>query len=360
MGALPCPLAFRPAPSPLVAGGSWRRIGELSQRLGLPASSCYVECRLGPAASTRVDFLVGLARGKRQALADWLSQQQAPPQGLCRMSRAWNAEPRTLLSDVSGLWLEYDDVGNGEASEPSLCACVVPGYAAHVASYPQEERRERGQRLIAAVEVLTGSALLPDVRERLDRCLVSLPEGGTAIHLSAMLGRPRAPLKLYCVLPRSTLCDFLATLGWQGPLAVIAELVERFCPEHRVAEELYVDLTLLDLDAPGGNTLGLAFAPQHLAHSLETDPGRGPLLDECVRAGLCTAAQRQALQHWPGRYEEPETLPLRAKLLITQWLDLKLVWSPTLPLLLKAYLGASCREAMTFDLADSTSAAVVV
>jgi hypothetical protein len=340
-------------PRALIHEARWEEARALVRSVAPLARSYYFECRLGHCPSERLDVLVGLGRGKQQALIDWLAQCDAPVDALRRACALWNAGPELVREAISGLWLEFDQV-RGAPSLPSLCVCLVANYEDGVAPFAPQTIGASAAIARSVAEALQGEPLSSTALADLSRCLRALPAGGRVIHLSVMFSRPGRPIKLYCVLPRAGLVPFLERAGWRGPFDEITQLVAELCPVSRVAGELYVDLTLLGIDAPGGNILGIAFAPQHLVRSDERDPGRRPLLAACVARGLCTEAQRADLKEWPGRRLQARA-ESAGRVLVDRWLDLKLVWTPDAPLALKAYLGASWRSATTFDVAGLSS-----
>jgi hypothetical protein len=347
-------------PLPLITEAQWHGARLRTQDLARVGSSFYLECRLGAEEPGRLDVLAGTDRDRRGALRRWLQDTCGDVAGLRRLSQTWRDDPASTLGTIPALWLELDDVRpSGPAPSASVSACLVPGYVDPLAPLPGEDGARTLPLVTAIVETLTGRPVAVEERVRLERCLTSLPPGGRFIHVSVMLGREAAPIKLYALVPRDALLAFLQRAGWRGPLADVGSLVQRYCPRRRVGDELYVDLTVSDLDAMGGNKLGLVFTPQHLTRSLEPDPGRGPLLEDCMRHGLCTSAQRSALQRWPRRFLTEWTWDGEViEVVVEQWLDLKLVWDPEAPLALKAYLGLSARGATTFDRRALASGAV--
>jgi hypothetical protein len=338
-------------PSSLITAEQWHSARLLTQDLVRVGSSFYLECRLGPVPPERLDVIAGFGRAKRGALHRWLRVAHGDLDGLRRLSTAWRDAPASPLGTISALWLEYDEVrSSGPAPRPSVCATLVPSYTDPLAPLPEDDGARYLPLMATIIEMLTGRPIAAEDHANLDRCIASLPPGGRFIHLSVMLGREAAPIKLYGVMPRDALLAFLHGVGWRGPLGTIESLLQRYCPRRRVGDTIYVDLTLPGIDAVGGNKVGLSFTPQHLVHSMEREPGRGPLLEDCARDGLCTPAQSHALQRWPRRFlADWEWDGEAIAVAVEQWLDVKLVWGPDGPLELKAYLGLSSRGATTFD-----------
>lgn len=348
-------------PASLISAEQWHGARLLTQDLVRVGSSFYLECRLGADRPVRLDVLAACGRTTRGALHRGLREVDEDLDGLRRLSRAWrDDDPASPLGAVSALWLEYDQVrSSGSSSRPSVSACLLPSYVDPLAPLPEHDGARCLPLCVTIIETLTGRPVAAEVHEHLDRCLASLPPGGQFIHLSVMLGREAAPIKLYAAIPRGALLAFLQATGWQGPLDAVDSLLQRYCPQRRVGDTLYVDVTLPGIDAAGGNKVGLVFTPQHLVRSLERDPGRAPLLDDCVRDGLCTPTQSHALQRWPRRFlADWEWDGKVITVAVEQWLDVKLVWAPDASLELKAYLGLSAHGATTFDKLELTSAGV--
>lgn len=342
-------LDWVPAPAPLAHGRQWSSVQRMASKLGDIAASYYVECRTAE-DSNRIDLLVSVSRGRRQALQSWLASQRSAPEALCRLSAAWN-DSGGAFADVSALWLEYDHVERDvDATSPCVSVCLVPNYDERASVDGAWTHGACVAPLSSVTEVIVGHRMPTETRDKLARCLEALPANARVIHVSAMLGRPGAPLKLYCVVPRRLVGQFLKTAGWCGPTSVMSELVDGYCTQARVGDEVYCDVTVSDIDRIGGNVFGVVFAPQHLLRASESQPGRDPLLEECVRAGLCSREQRDELVRWPDRgLVEVEWYGERASVVMERWLDVKLVWAPGKGTSLKAYLGLSGRGANAFD-----------
>ncbi len=342
-------LDWVPAPARIAHGRQWASVQRLASELGDIAASYYIECRTGE-DSERVDLLVSISRGRRQAFHTWLANQRAPLAPLRRLSAAWN-EGSGPFPGVSGLWLEYDQVDRAiDTTSPCVSVCLVPNYNESLVVEGQSTVHGSLGAVSEVVETVLGSRLPGDAVVKLEQCLSALPNNGRVIHVSLMLGRPDTPLKLYCVVPRRAVGGFLANAGWRGPTSLVTELVERYCTEQRVADEVYCDVTVSDIDRPGGNIFGVVFTPQHLLRAKERQPGREPLLSECLRAGLCSQAQRDELVEWPDRrLTEVDWAHEPALMVVERWLDVKLVWAPSSGVSLKAYLGLSGRGANAFD-----------
>lgn len=303
-------------------------------------SSYYCEIRLG-SRTARADLLYA---AKPSSFAAWLHAMQTA--GETGPSRRLLELIASKHDRISGLWFEHDDIARAPLQQPSLCVCLVPFYHGERVSVSGVDT---DISLISdLIEGMTGE--LPAPQAQCIRQIVSrLPTPGRFIHLSFMVGREPKVIKLYGVVPREALVEYLAEIGWAGPTRDIAALVDRYCPRSRVGGDIYLDLSLDTLTSPGGNRLGFAFTPQHLDHSGEQDPGRKPLLDQWVDAGLCSASQRDTLIRWPARSVVGDWSGGTWPMCLDRWLDLKCVWDPSVGLFSKAYLGFAARRSSPFE-----------
>jgi hypothetical protein len=320
----------------------------LVRRFGGTVSSLYLECRLGPRSSAQTDVLLAVSSCEAEEFERTVAGRGAGM--LNRFCRRWNERGSALHREISAVWLEYDDIEPCCAwQQPCLSACLVRGYGSNGTISTKLDRHATFSLMTEVVEVLRGAPASVLERAKLQRCATALPDAGRIIHLSSMAAREHPVLKLYLAIPRHALCDYLDLVGWRGPMTAIAALVDDLYPTQRVGNELYVDLTLDDLDAVGGNRIGLVFTPQHLEHSQERDPGRRPLLDALVERELCSRKQAAELAAWPERTRHGNWGDGRRPITIERWLDLKVVWQPSSPLAAKAYLGHSARPALPSD-----------
>jgi hypothetical protein len=249
---------------------------------------------------------------------------------------AWTDGASLLSLQAPAVWLEFDDACGEDAATrfPSVSVCLTPGYDTKRAPFPNQPQLEL--RLID--EILTLLEVPREQRhpELFAECYRRLPAGARWIHLSVMLGRASADLKLYGALPRATLVPYLEAVGWAGDGAELRRLLAEAYPASLTGDLAFVDLNLRTLRDPTHATLGLAVAQQHLAHGPERDPLRTELLERWCSAGLADAAKvariRDLLAVGPAAAEAATPRAGR-------FLDLKLVWSAELGTFTKAYLG---------------------
>lgn len=327
----------------LLPEGFWPNALRITQGRRELIASYYCEIRLGDTRAARADLLYA---AKPSWFAAWLQATQTA--GETGPSRRLLELIASKHNRISGLWFEHDDIARSslELPQPSLCVCLVPFY--HGERVSDADADADISLICELVEGMTGALPAPQA-QCIRRVVACLPTPGRFIHLSFMVGREPNVIKLYGVVPREQLIEYLREIGWAGPLRDIAALVERHCPRSRVADDIYLDLTLDTLTVPGGNRLGFAFTPQHLDHSSERDPGRKPLLDQWVEVGLCSAWQRDTLVCWPAHGVVGDQTGGAWPMRVDRWLDLKCVWDPRAGLLGKAYLGFAARRMSPFE-----------
>ena len=280
------------------------------------------------------------AKALRARLASALpglpASTQARWQPVLALIDAWTDGVSLLSRQAPAIWLEFDDVRSADAITrfPSVSVCLTPGYDTKRAPFPNQTDSEL--RLIDEILALLG---VPPSQRRPDlfaECYRRLPAGARWIHLSVMLGRASADLKLYGALPRATLLPYLEAVGWAGDSAELTRLLAEAYPASLTGALAFIDLNLGTLRDRRKSTLGLAVAQQHLVHGPERDPLRTALLERWCSAGLAdtrkVARVRDVLVAGPSA---TESATLRAG----RFLDLKLVWSAELGTFAKAYLG---------------------
>ena len=302
----------------------WKTAEGLARPYVDSLSSCYVELRLGTARSERADFLFALDErpSSREAMA---------ADGL---EALWDAWP--WLGPKPQIWLEYDGVDSGRPSRPSPSLCLVPGYG--------RDRSQRTKPEHSRLELLDAFAAAvgadPDMVARVRSCA----EHMSAIHFSVMVGRSPVSHKLYCAVPLADAVTCLRRVGWRGPRDELEGLLAQLYHPSWAGDELYLDLTLDDLDRPGGNRVGLVLPQQHL-DAPGADLGRCRFLSECMDLALCTVEQGHELAEVsPRQIVELRGYPFA----MTRWNDYKIVWEPREGLALKVYLGFGFRPAGLF------------
>lgn len=327
------------------------RIGECARCLPELFSSYYLEYRLRD-GDPRVDLLASIAapahagrahRERARVAAELAGLQADSPawERVKRFARAWADPEDRLHAQVPLVWLEFDDMHRdaGGAPEPCFHACVDRGYLQHgdTSAAPgegEEGAREVLERLFA---VLLGQPLPAATSRALHACCERLRPGGRMIHVSVMLSRTPAAIKLYGVVPRHDLHGYLQRIEWPGCTRTLDALLDGFCLPATIDDTIYFDLALEDDVTP---YLGIVFSQMQLGVGENRDPRRAALLDRLVAAGLCTAEKRDAALAWPGStrvVHARSSTPARLR----RWLDIKLGFRPGLPLEAKAYLGIS-------------------
>jgi hypothetical protein len=313
-------------------------LSALLTRLPAFAGTQYLECRLGPAASDQVDFLVSVSRERAGELRAALAHEPRGDgwQPLLRWLRQWD-DPSRLPSQVPALWLEFDDFSRSPGAPPNVCVCIVPEYRDPFRPLPEASSAQVLDTLLQAATLLRGRTVSAPERTLLER-VVQVPQGSRLIHLSVMSARRPDELKLYGVFPQAELVPYLVRIGWPGDRAKLARLLERYCPVERTGGELYVDLPLGAFGDASSSELGICFSQQPLRHAAEQDSRRTELLSCLVEDGLCTRDAALALVSWPG---EQDLSPSGSWLSFSlqKFLDIKIVMKKEEPLLAKAYLG---------------------
>jgi hypothetical protein len=317
--------------------------------LPLAVSSYYWECRLSDGAR-QVDFLTqiaGVDEGRMcvtEKGADAGSSEVFPENLLWNQAhdffRQWS-DPRSALHEaVPLIWLEFDHIEDilPEVPLPSFSFCLDPLYSER-RSWEQYvtllNMRKRCAVAEKGLQLLFGHALSPRQEQSLVACFEALPAGGRIIHISAMVARSPAVVKLYGSVPKDQLFAYLARIGWPGSAAELTDIVTMFCTPDIADADMFIDVTVEEAVTA---RLGLAFAQQQIDNLPCRDATRRILLERCVQTGLCTREKREALLTWPGGFRalfQDREQPAR----IQKWLDVKIVYQPGHPLEAKAYLG---------------------
>jgi hypothetical protein len=340
----------------LVPEATWVRMLAFAARIPELGQAQYIECRLGSGDRSQVDLLVsGATTYDRVALDRALRSTDredavlAP--GLAPMRRfldAWLDPGSVLHHRVPVFWLEFDHMEVDASPIGGVCVCLAPAYLDPFAALPDQ----RATTVLPVVAATIRTVMLADATDEeqqvLDRCFQRLPAGACWINLSVMAGRTPRQLKLYGVFPRDSVLDYLASIGWAGDRSAIADLLARYCPVERTADQIYLDLPVAGIWQRESAGLGVGFGQQHLRNARERDPARQQLLRQLESDGVCTERQRLDLADWPES-EEPSVevsgkLRAAGDVAVQRWLDIKLVHRARLPLSAKAYLGFFARD----------------
>jgi hypothetical protein len=177
----------------------------------------------------------------------------------------------------------------------------------------------------AALPLLLTPDKVESTRRALSSCLDALPRDGAVGYLSVMLARQPVTAKLYLIMPRASVRDFLVRAAWPGDIRAAEDLLDHFyAPAIRTA---YVDVTVTDrVESRSGFALS-QFHRRELRHGPE---------ESCLRK-LPAAINREAaeLERWPGASRSPID---GAEARLTRWLDFKAVLQGD-QIRYKAYLG---------------------
>lgn len=220
---------------------------------------------------------------------------------------------------------------------PSFHACLDSGYLQQMGhrTPPAEGPEDPDEVLQTAFEIVLERPPTAAAAHALHTCLAALAPGERMIHVSAMLARTPASIKLYGAAPAPALAGYLQRIGWPGRIDELDALLHRFCTPSTVDSTIYFDLAIDEQLTP---YIGIVFSQLQLDGPENRDPQRKALLALMVDAGLCTPEKRDALLQWPGNarvHYAGEPAPARLR----RWLDLKLGQRPGRGLEAKAYLG---------------------
>jgi hypothetical protein len=327
------------------------RIGECARCLPELFSSYYLEYRLRD-GDPRVDLLASIAAPARASRAH-LDRTRVATELACletgspawervkRFARAWADPDDRLHAQIPLVWLEFDDMHReaGGAPEPCFHACVDRNYLQHGDGSAASRAGEEGARDVieSLFEALLGQPLPAATSRALHACCERLGPGGRMIHVSVMLSRTPAAIKIYGCVPRQDLHGYLQRIEWPGCKRTLDELLDGFCLPDTVDDTIYFDLALDEHVTP---YIGIVFSQMQLGVGDNCDPRRKALLDRLVAGGLCAPDKRDAALAWPGStrvVHASSSTPARLR----RWLDIKLGHRPGLPLEAKAYLGIS-------------------
>jgi hypothetical protein len=318
---------------PLVSDPAFERLACAAARLPDTCSGGFFECHLGHPAR-RVDVLVALRAAHDRP---WVGRSRGgfSPDGIGAFYRAW-ADPASPLHGVPLTLLEIDlDEEPPPRSSLNFHFCVDPSFPAHGWMPPPGAPAPLDQPALAALvtevlAVVSGAPPHPGILATLEQVRAALPPGGRLLHVSVMLSRPGAPLKLNAVVPPEALVRWLEDSGYPGHAGEVAGALDRLAPWTRVAK---VDLAL---GVGLGPRIGLEIAPLGEPRG---DTQWSALLANLVAAGACTPAEANALLDWPGADEvtlHGTGWPAR----LWRSLEIKLVFSRGVACdALKAYLG---------------------
>jgi hypothetical protein len=304
------------------------------------ASIRYSESRLA-AHRAQVDSLLAIHRSAAVLACQRTAAQIARhPIGaeswgkILGLFESW-ADGRSLTSvRVPTVWLEFDDVSSETCfSVPSVSVCITPSYCATDAHQPQDERDLQVTQEALRLLGVEWTEREPDC---LSHVFAELPSDARWIHVSYMLGRSPRAVKLYGVLRRAELLDYLMRIGWAGDRSAIERALEQLYPAELLGDQLFVDLNLNDFRDRARCTLGLAISQQHLRFGVDPDPTRARVLQAWMTAGLCDPGKAESARAWPASASRMPPRPFERE---TRFLDLKLIWTAGSGFAAKAYAG---------------------
>jgi hypothetical protein len=327
-------------------------IRALSEQLPDIFSSYYLECRLA-AEQKQVDFLACLAASRSAKQMKRISAAVAqPPQAFSHepgwrfvwnVIHRWASATDEWYRRIPFLWLEFDHMNTRPAARqvPSLCVCLDPDYPdASPSSAPwnhQESYDNCLDFLMPAVPPAFESLFSANNRRTMAACFKHLPPGGRIIHVSFMLARAPATIKLYGAIPKDLLVDYLKDIEWPGPFDSLRHVAHTFCTPETADDTVYFDLSLDSALLPYA---AIAFSQLQLVRPTSSDPRRRALLGLLEEHGLCAPEKREAIQTWPGgaRESNPSTSSTaRAH----RWLDTKIALHVDQGISAKGYIGFS-------------------
>lgn len=295
----------------------------------LPAAtlSYYLECRLDDDA--QVDFLT-LTEDRRAAelFRGSLAERAGAEPWRRTLSLMDDWQRASELADVPLLWLEYDIDRHfqrgGPLASPGLC--VETDYLSRSSRVPAPDRARARALARGGLRRLMPERDYERAAAAVATCVDALPDGGSLIHISAMVARRPVETKLYLALPKQHLGSYLERVSWPGSVSRVRELMQG--AYDRIGDTVFVDLALRErVEAK----LGLAYSQFHRSEIRDFDPAWRWLSmpDTCP-------TKRAALRDWPG-VEELRVDGIRTW--VHRWLDLKLVLDSQGGARYKAYLG---------------------
>jgi len=318
----------RKLPLGLVPSQFWNHALHISSRYRGLSSSHYAECRLGEHRNPRVDLLFAIEQLRDSHPLD--HQHDLGP-----LWANWRL-PDSALSRAPMVWFELDDIRSKSPPHPSMSVCLLDGYRNW--RQPQLELNPPSRDLAAHVIRLAGGGR--HLVTLAQRCM----ERFQCIHISVMAGRTPTTHKLYGVVQRHDMAEFLNAIGWRGPVAEILGLLQHHFQPQWCNDDIYIDLTLDSLTDSGGNRLGLVFPQQHVIHS-DGDATRRALVEHLVAHRLCSPEQAAELMSWT---QPDQVLVSNRSMSIRTWFDIKIVWDPDDGVTAKAYLGFDSHRAGLF------------
>jgi hypothetical protein len=325
-----------PALGALLQGPTRAHLLRSAQALAIPTQTLCLECRLD--ADPRVDLALCLFSSPGPELPRAL-QELGPAHARAKEWRrarellvAWAEGRMPALARVPFVCVAFDLESEApELPVPCLSFCVDPDFLRRRLGFPLPPAEPASIHELAETihAGLHGEALPEPCRARIRTCLAA--EGVEARHISLMLVRKPATLKLDLALPSGLLARFLRGTGFQGEVEAIQARVERLVPWQRG-----VQLNYGLYPAPAAH-LEVEFCTGSEADDLAR---RRELLDQLGAIGLVDPDKAQALL---DLVREPVVGDLGELSVACNWY-LKVRFEGGVPTAAKAYLGLMPRR----------------
>jgi hypothetical protein len=277
----------------LVGEAARARLRRLCQAFPTNVQTVCVECRLA-ADDPRVDLAFCLMPGSElPELARAIQSTRKTEPAWLRFADfldAWSSYTTAWSWLVPFVCPAFDLIADvSDLPAPCLSVAVDPYFYAKRLGFQPAEQPTSAQLLALAEDCslrLRGCAMSERTRSRLEVCLNAGAEV-EAKHMSWMLSRPDAPMKLDVRLQLSRLPSYLGHIGWPGDVSALVPRVLDF-----VRWDGYIQLNLvLHPDLVGPLEVELFAGADDASTQV-----RFECLERLVGAGLCSAAKAEVLR----------------------------------------------------------------
>lgn len=278
----------------LVDPGAQARCRAVMAELDVPVHTVCYECRLTP-GDPRVDVAVGLVAMRPAGVGEVLGRlgrrraADAAWQRCLAFLAGWSAPGSRFVPAVPFVCVAFDQPGDPLAlPAPAMSLCIDRDFFARQLGLPTPPPPPANDvvALVAAChDHLRGEPLPASCRDLVAATLAV--DGVTARHISLMVSRTPATVKLDVRLPADRVAPLLRSIGWPGDVRHAVDGIRAVMPWPG---ELQLNLVLHP-------TLGASLEVELLTS--RGDAGREDrltLLDRLVAAGVCEAAKAAALR----------------------------------------------------------------